>query len=295
MKNHDEKYLEFVMHDKNLLFIGENEYEEFNDIFNSFKTFVTNDINSENFEHTDAILMQEQPNLILLNCSDDKEFTLKLIDEIYNYDEHIIIIIIVASRNFEKHLDTINKVDFVLTESFTRMDLYKKFLASFQDSTSVKATIKVDKEKTEDVEVFLDTFEGEILFLNEELKDCVTQFDNGELSHELLSDISDKMKEVSVVFSRHNYTKRVAPIFTQLSTYLETLDIKKIKVENIEGFTFLARIIDDIQTYLFEYFVSRIFVDVYVFEDSLKNSIKFMQNRLQSDDTSHDDSELNFF
>ncbi len=91
------------------------------------------------------------------------------------------------------------------------------------------------------------------------------------------------------------YPQSSYPVFTDLAYYLKSLDIQKIKIENIEGFVYLARIIDDIQNYLFEYFVSRIFVDVYVFQDSLKNSIKFMQDRLQTADTSHDDSELNFF
>jgi len=295
MKTHDEKYLEFIMHEKNLLLIGDNSFTQYDDVFNTFRSFVSNDVTNENFEQVDSILMQEEPDIILLNCSEDKDLVSKTIDEIYSYNANITIIIVLAPSILERHVDTINKVDYVLTEPFTRMDLFKKFFSSFQDSSSVKATIKVKKEKTEDVEVFLDTFEGEILFLNEELKDCITQFDNGELSHELLCEVSEKMKEVSVVFSRHNYTKKVSPIFTHLSSYLDTLDIQKINVQNIEGFVFLARIIDDIQTYLFEYFVSRIFVDVYVFEDSLKNSIKFMQDRLQSSDTSHDDSELNFF
>ncbi len=294
MKTHDEKYLEFIMHDKSLLLLSDNEFSEYEDIFSSFNSFVVNEITEDSFENTDAILLQAKPDIVILNCTGNKELILKIIDEIYHFDENTTIILILASHNFEKHIDTINKVDFILTDPFSREDLFKKLFASLQENAMVKTTIKLE-EKTEDVEVFLDTFEGEILFLNEELKDYITQFDNGELSHELLCEVAEKMKEVSVVFSRHNYTKRVSPIFTQLGSYLDLLDIQKVSVENIEGFIFLARIIDDIQNYLFEYFVSRIFVDVYVFEDSLKNSIKFMQDRLETADTSHDHSELNFF
>jgi len=295
MKTHDEKYLEFIMHDKSLLLLSDDEFREYEDIFSSFNNFVINEITEESFENTDAILLQAKPDIVMLNCTGNKELILKIIDEIYNFDDNTTIILILASHNFEKHIDTINKVDFILTDPFSREDLFKKLFASLHENAMVKTTIKLEKEKTEDVEIFLDTFEGEILFLNEELKDYITQFDNGELSHELLCEVAEKMKEVSVVFSRHNYTKRVSPIFTQLGSYLDLLDIQKVSVENIEGFIFLARIIDDIQNYLFEYFVSRIFVDVYVFEDSLKNSIKFMQDRLETADTSHDHSELNFF
>jgi len=295
MKNHDEKYLEFIMHDKNLLLLSDNSFAEHDDIFSSFNTYVINEINKDTVEHTDAILLQERPDVVILNSSEDKDFILKIVHDIYQFDDNITIVLIIDSKNTENQFDAINKVDFVLSNPFTNDDLLKKMYASLNENSIIKATIKGGKEKTEDVEIFLDTFEGEILFLNEELKDYITQFDNGELSHELLSEVAEKMKEVSVVFSRHNYTKRVSPIFTQLASYLDLLNIQKVSVENIEGFIFLARIIDDIQNYLFEYFVSRIFVDVYVFEDSLKNSIKFMQDRLETADTSHDHSELNFF
>ncbi len=298
MRTHDDKYLEFIMHDKNLLLLSDNNFCEYNTIFDLFRTFIVNKIEEETFMHTDAILMQEQPDIVVLNCYTNKELVLKTIDKIYNFNDKITIIIVLSSMNFERHIDTINKVDYVLSEPFTRNDLVKKLSSSLNESTCIRTPIKVlsdTGEKIEDVEIFLDTFEGEVLFLNEELKDCVIQFDNGELSHNLLNEVAEKMKEVSIVFSRHNYTKKVSPIFTHLASYLALLELHKVDVENIEGFVFLARIIDDIQTYLFEYFVSRIFVDVYVFEDSLKNSIKFMQDRLKSKDNSNDKSELNFF
>jgi len=295
MKAHDEKYLEFIMQDKNLLLLSNEDFAEHDDIFNSFNTFVINEITNITFDHTETILMQEKPDIVIINCYADKMLTLNIIEEIYRFNDNIAVILVLPSRNFEKHIDTINKVDYVLTDPFTHNDLTKKIFSSLNENCSIKTTIKAKDEKSEDVEVFLDTFEGEILFLNEELKECVQLLDNGELSRELLIDIAQKMKEVAIVFSRHNYTKKVSPIFTQFASYLELLDIQKIEIENIEGFVFLARIIDDIQNYLFEYFVSRIFVDVYVFEDSLKNSIKFMQDRLKTKDTSHDDSELNFF
>lgn len=298
MKTHDKKVLKFVMHDKNLLLLSNDDFSSFNNIFESFNTFVVNEIKPDTINHTNAILMQERTDIVIINCYEDKEVILKIIKEIKEFNEKISIIIIIPSNDFERNIDTINYADFVLVEPFSSENLFNKLYASLNDTCSIKSTFKtknISKVEDESVEVFLDTFEGEILFLNEELIEYVTKIDNGELSHELLSEIALKMKEVSVVFSRHNYTKSVSPVFKELASYLNTLDLQKIKIENIEGFVFLARIIDDIQNYLFEYFVSRIFVDVYVFHDSLKNSIKFMEDRLKTSDTSHDNSELNFF
>lgn len=297
MKRHDKKVLEFVMHDKNLLLLSDNDFSDFNDIFKSFNTFIINEVSSDTSNHINAILMQEHTDVVIINCNTDKEVTKKAIEDIKDFNEKISIIITIPTNNFEANIDIINYADFVLVDPFTSEDLSRKLYTSLSDTYSVKAVLKTQKtdNESEDVEVFLDTFEGEVLFLNEELVEFVNQIDNGDLSHELLQDIALKMKEVSTVFSRHNYTKKVSPIFTNLASYLELLDLQKIKIENLEGFVFLGRIIDDIKTYLFEYFVSRIFVDVYVFEESLKNSIKFMQDRLKTSDTSHDESELNFF
>lgn len=298
MKTHDKKVLEFVMQDKNLLLLSNDDFSSFNNIFELFNTFIVNEIKSDTINHTSAILMQEHTDVVIINCREDKEVILNIIKDIKEFNEVISIIIIIHSNDFEKNINIINDADFVLIEPFTSENLSKKLYASLNDTCSVKSTLKtenINKDEDENVEVFLDTFEGEILFLNEELIDYVTKIDNGELSHELLSEIALKMKEVSVVFSRHNYTKSASPVFKELASYLNALDLQKIEIENIEGFVFLARIIDDIQNYLFEYFVSRIFVDVYVFRDSLKNSIKFMEDRLKTSDTSHDNSELNFF
>ncbi|NQY95422.1 MAG: hypothetical protein HRT43_14745, partial [Campylobacteraceae bacterium] len=55
MKNHSEKYLEFIMHDKNLLLLSNDNYEEFDDIFDSFNSFVINNIEESTFLNTDAI------------------------------------------------------------------------------------------------------------------------------------------------------------------------------------------------------------------------------------------------
>jgi hypothetical protein len=99
--------------------------------------------------------------------------------------------------------------------------------------------------------------------------------------------------EVHEIFSIHNYTKKVAPIFKDFSNYLKNLDLKNIKMENLEAFNYLTDILVDINVYLKNYFIDRTFQDVYIFKDSLQNNIDFLKSKLEG--VEEDKSELEFF
>mgnify|MGYP000341275052 CR=1 FL=1 len=297
MKAPSERYLKFIMSDQNLLLLSNKELNEFQGIFDYFNTFVVNDITQTTLKHIDSTLMQDHTDIVVINCYVNNVLIIDIIKKIKEFDEKITVIIILPTQNIQEYIETINYSDIVLTDNFLRKDLSKKLIKNLHDNYSVKAILKNNDENDEKigVDVYLDTFEGEVLFLIEELRHFVKDLDNGNLSKELFSEISLKLQEVATVFSRHNYTRKVSSIFTELGIYLDLLDIKSIEIENLEGFEYLSRIIEDISTYLFEYFVSRVFVDIYLFEDSLADSIQFMKDRLKSADTSNDTSELSFF
>ena len=109
--------------------------------------------------------------------------------------------------------------------------------------------------------------------------------------------IDEKSEKIALIYgTRYGATEDTSKwIAKGIGDSVDVLNIETIEIENLEGFEYLSRIIEDISTYLFEYFVSRVFVDVYLFEDSLKNSIQFMKDRLRTKDTSNDASELSFF
>jgi hypothetical protein len=69
--------------------------------------------------------------------------------------------------------------------------------------------------------------------------------------------------------------------------------MEKLDVEH-EGFIYLARIAEDIKMYIEEYFIARQFSDVYIFEDSLLNSIEFMERSFENVEE-EDLSEVEFF
>jgi len=142
-------------------------------------------------------------------------------------------------------------------------------------------------------EEFLDTYEGEVMFVCDELGDYVDAIDKKMVDKELIDVIALKCEEISEVFISSTYTQHLSPIFLELARFLQKLDMESLESEH-EGFLYLARIVEDIQMYINEYFVERRFSDVYIFEDSLLNSIEFMERSFQGE-VEEDISEVEFF
>ncbi len=148
----------------------------------------------------------------------------------------------------------------------------------------------IDNKATEE---FLDTYEGEIMFVCEDLGDLVDAIDKKMIDRELLDEIAEKAQEVSDVFLSSTYTQHVTPIFLELANFLREFDVEAHKKDH-EGYIYLARIVEDIKMYIDEYFVQRQFTDVYLFEDSLLNSIEFMERAFEGE-KEEDISEVEFF
>jgi hypothetical protein len=142
-------------------------------------------------------------------------------------------------------------------------------------------------------EEFLDTYEGEVMFVTDELGDYVDAIDKKIIDRELIEVIALKCEEISEIFLSSTYTQHLSPTFLELAHFLEKLDIEGMDSGH-EGFVHLARIAEDIKMYINEYFVEREFSDVYIFEDSLLNSIKFMERTFKGE-VEEDISEVEFF
>lgn len=148
----------------------------------------------------------------------------------------------------------------------------------------------IDTTATEE---FLDTYEGEIMFVCDDLAEMVDAIDKKNINRALLVEISEKAQEVSDIFLSSTYTQHVTPIFLELANFLRAFDVEAYGADH-EGYVYLARIVEDIKMYIDEYFVQRQFSDVYLFEDSLLNSIEFME-RAFAGEKEEDISEVEFF
>lgn len=145
-------------------------------------------------------------------------------------------------------------------------------------------------------EEFLDTYEGEVLFLSQDLEELVEEIQSGDFTQESLDLLNHKMLDVSDVFLSSRYTQNVSPIFKEFAEVLALMKCEDLQQLN-DSIEYLCEIVCDINTYLNQYFVDRTFTDVYLFQDSLKNSIDFLQRSYscELDDCSEDDGSMVLF
>jgi len=126
-------------------------------------------------------------------------------------------------------------------------------------------------------EEFLDTYEGEVMFLSQDLEELSQKILNTEFSQEELELLAQNMLDVHDVFLSSTYTQHIAPIFKDFSDFIMDIEIDLL-FKNEECIIYLNAIVSDINTYINQYFVDRIFSDVYLFQDSLKNSTEFFES-----------------
>jgi len=146
-------------------------------------------------------------------------------------------------------------------------------------------------------EEFLDTYEGEVLFLSQDLEEIVQDMQNRNFTPEIFKLLEQKLNDVSDVFLSSTYTQHVSPIFKEFANFISTIECEKFIMFD-DAIAYLCEIVSDINTYINFYFVDRIFSDVYLFQDSLQNSIEFLKRAYGCDlgnCNENDGSELDFF
>ena len=146
-------------------------------------------------------------------------------------------------------------------------------------------------------EEFLDTYEGEVLFLSQDLEEIVEELQSKGSNADTFRLLEQKLNDVSDVFLSSTYTQHVAPLFKEFGEYVSSIDYEDF-MKYDEANLYLCKIVLDVNTYINFYFVDRTFTDVYLFQDSLKNSIDFLKRSYscQLGECEEDDgSELDFF
>lgn len=146
-------------------------------------------------------------------------------------------------------------------------------------------------------EEFLDTYEGEVLFLSQDLEELAEEIVSDAFSQESLDLLEQKLYDVSDVFLSSSYTQHVSPVFQELAAFIADIECDDFK-NFVASRGYLAEIVSDINSYITMYFVDRIFSDVYLFQDSLKNSIVFLRHSYScalGECAEDDGSELEFF
>lgn len=300
MNQHYRGCLGALAYKKRILVFDEDTYILRNhpDILETFELYNSYSADTVSEEHLSSILTSWKPDVVVVQSADPLQVS-KICRHITQFDWKIALVVIVPEGgNVPDYRDANAMTDTMLCLPAPQEVLLRKIvtaLAAKQSLIQLSHTLNLDNllNDTSDIETFKVTFEGHILILCESLTLLSDRLKNGELSAALFTEIADAMDAISLIFGHHHYTHHVSAIFDELGEYLRRFNFETIDISTLEGFDYLVSIVDDIVHYVRNFFVNRIFSDVYVFEHSLKNSIEFMKNRLENrEDTA---SALEFF
>ena len=292
-------YLKFLSQGYNILLLSDKNIEYFDNISADFDSANQRNLTQIELDNLTFTLMNNNIDIVLLDFTQSNDLLDSFCESILSYNERIVLLGIV--KDDIKSLSDIKKMDEFILESFTLEELKDKIFKILSIYYTVKSISRRDvnigtgsSELSSDLDEFFDMYEGSSLFIVDELMEMSQALHSGELSPKLISNIADKILEIAHIFNSNEEIKDVYPIFNDFAKFLNGLDLGTIEPSSLHAFDYLAAIIDDTNTNLMDMFVDRLFKDVYIFEHSLENNIKFMKNAL-TPDTNNDESELEFF
>lgn len=299
MINNYKKYLQFLAAEYNILYLGNESIDAYNNVASYFMTAAKRALNQNELEHIALTLFKHKINLVIIDAKDNNEISIDFYKAIYSYNQDISILLIFDPKEYKKLFDIVPFVDITVSYPVEEHLFYKRLFTVLSTSYALKSIGRRDivlnhKNVKEDaLDKFFDTYEGSSLFISVDLNEMVIALNSGDLSPKLFESIAEKIDEVGDIFSKTDHTASITPIYKELSYFIRELDLTKIKPENLKGFNYLSQILNDVSVYLLDMFVDRIFKDVYVFEHSLKSNISFLKNTLL--DIEEVESELEFF
>ncbi len=271
--------------------------KEYKDTLDMFESYRYNNINETSVENVSRMLVSMHIDMVLIYAKSSKN-VLELCREIAQYDRNIVITVILEERDTLTCKHIMNLADTLLSVPFEPEELCKKLsiaLAAKLMIYEMSHTLNTHKKFMDDtgIENYLDTYTEEIKLISARLSILVGRLQSGELGCELFYEIAEELEVISKIFGYHHYTAHLTSIFDEMSGFLRIYSFDNVDLSTLEGFDFLVEILKDIQNYLENFFIKRIFSDVYVFEHSLQDTIQFMVNHLLGKKESK--SDLEFF
>ena len=278
-------FLSLLAKTRNLLVFDEGTLlKQYKEILETFQSYRYNNINETTVASVSHMLISMNVDIVLIYGTTSKQI-LDLCQDIVKYNKTIVITAILENRDYSICDKIVNLVDTVLYAPFEPEMLYKKLSTALSAKLMIyemSHTLNTHKKFLDDtgIDTYLDAYEGDIIILDPILFRLAERLKSGELSHELFCEIADEIEKIGKIFAYHHYTAHLTTIFDEMTAFLRIYSFDNVDVSTLEGFDYLVEIVQDIRSYLTNFFVKRIFSDVYVFEHSLHDSIVFMINHL---------------
>lgn len=201
--------------------------------------------------------------------------------------------------DFKNYLNSVNSVLLNPVKEEAFLEKIYMLLSVNETEKTLKTKEKViNKYKNEnindDIDIFLDKYSGEIMFINENLNESLESLNNLDMSKEVFSDISLDLIKLSNVMKKNINLIHLSDLFLEFSQFLDSIDIKNIEPTRYSAFDYLTNIVEDLTLYIDELFIYRLFKDVKIFEDSMSNNISYFETKLYGINNEDNDN-LEFF
>lgn len=201
--------------------------------------------------------------------------------------------------DFKKYLNSVNSILLNPVKEEYFLEKIYMILSVNETEKTLKTKEKViNKYKNEnindDIDIFLDKYSGEIMFINENLNENLESLNNLDMSKEVFSNISLHLIELSNVMKRNINLVHLTDLFLEFSKFLDSIEVENIEPSRYNAFDYLTNIVEDLTLYIDELFIYRLFKDVKIFEDSMSNNISYFEAQLYGIDNKENDN-LEFF
>jgi len=293
------KYLQFLASEYNILYIGKTQNNICDEIESYFMSNSKIDISNQMLEKITSTLSKRHINIVIIDVEDNNTLAKEFYHAIKKFNSEILIVLMFNPKEYQKLFEIVPYVDATVSYPIDKELFYKRIFGILSIPYAIKSigrrdiVLKQDNNTENKMDEFFDMYEGSSLFISDELLFMAEAINNGNLSHDFFINISQKLDEVSDVFSKTKETNSVSVVFLELSDYLKKLNLEDIKPKNLQAFDYLSNILSDVSMYLLDMFVDRIFKDVYLFKDSLQNNVEFMKNALEG--VEENEGKLDFF
>jgi len=289
-------YLNILAKNNNILLLSDNPYPAFDAIRDNFAISVHHNMQQEELNNIHATLLHHKINIILLDATSSSPKAKEFYHEIKVHNPRILVISILDVETAYNAVKMTQNSDIAIFAPFT----LEEFKGKLFDVLSIIYTIlSIGKHhvspitKENDIEAFLNTQSGAILFIVDQLTEINIALENGELSHEILIDISTNLKKISDIFSLNDSFSKLIPNFTELIEFIESIKFDRLEASTLKYFDYLANIIEDVNVSMMHLFDKKIISDISMCQLSLKRNIELLKNLFNKeiDVTSH----LEFF
>jgi len=219
-------YLKFLSKGHNILLLSDNHYEQFQEVSKHFMGGCQRNITEVELDNITSTLMSNKIDIVLFDFTKKSNLNDKFFDAIVSYNERIDILGILPTGEID--VAFVSKLDRFLIEPFSEEELRDNLFCILSVYYTIKSVSRREvhlvtgcSDVSDELEVFFDMYEGSSIFIVDELVEYNKALKSGELSVELLKNISKKFLEI-VVFSLQMKQFLMLRTYLNLSQYTLT-------------------------------------------------------------------------